>query len=134
MSISDAIQSGLVKAEFHGEEEEDGVEETKTYAVTSVVDQKQKAKVSFNDAMNKGLIDAEEGMYVNNLTRERIPLTDAIMSGLIKAKIVTDTSNLDIDPTNKVVVKRISSMREKVIKAVRVTRAFKSGTETVNGK
>lgn len=134
MSISDAIQSGLIKAEFHGEEQEDGVEETKTYAVTSVVDQKQKAKVSFHDAMNRGLLDAEEGVYVNNVTRERIPITDAIMSGLIKAKIVTDTSNLDIDPTNKIVVKRISSIKEKVIKAMRVTRAFQSGTETVNGK
>ncbi|XP_053404191.1 uncharacterized protein LOC123554321 isoform X4 [Mercenaria mercenaria] len=134
ISVTDAIQSGLVKAEFHGEEQQGEEEETKTYAVNAVCDQKRKTKVPFQEAMDMGLLDAEEGVYVNNVTKERIPITDAIMSGLIKAKIVTDTSKLDIDPTNRIVVRRTSSIKEKVLKAVKVSRAFRSNIDTINGQ
>lgn len=131
----DAIYSGMVKVEFHGEEK-DSKEETKTYAVNAVVDQKLKQKVSFHDALQKGLLDGNEGVYVHNVTNEKVPITEAIMRGFIKAKLVTDNSSLDIDPTNKIVVRKLSMAREKIMGAVKVARAFKSSSasSTVNGK
>lgn len=131
--ILDAIHSGLVKADFHGEEEEGDVEETKIYAVNAVVDQRLKKRVPFHEAMDIGLLDAEEGVYVHNVTKERIPITDAIMKGFIKAKIVTDASKLDIDPSNKIVVRKLSSAKEKIVQAMKVARAFRSNIQTVNG-
>ncbi|KAL4219798.1 hypothetical protein ACF0H5_020210 [Mactra antiquata] len=135
VTIMDAIYGGMIKVEFHGDEQ-DSQEETKTYAVNAVVDQKLKEKVSFHDAVQKGLLDGEEGVYVHNVTWEKVPITEAIMRGFIKAKIITDTSKLDIDPTNKIVVRKLSIAREKILGAVKVARAFKSkaGKTEVNGK
>lgn len=133
ISIVDAIQCGLIKAEFHGTEEDSEHTETKTYAVNSVVDQRRLEKVSFHDALTRGILDSEEGVYLNNATWERIPITDAIMRGFIKARIITDPSQLNIDPTNKIVVERMNSVKDKVIKAVQVSRAFQSNVQPMNG-
>ena len=132
----DAIQSGLVIADFHGSEEDNVVEETKTYAVNGVIDQKRlKRQVSFSHALTNGILEADTGMYVNTETRERVPITDAIMKGYIKARIVTDTSKLDIDPSNKIVVQRLASVQEKIMKAVKVAKAFqKPAVKQMNGK
>lgn len=133
ISVVDAIYSGLVKAEFHGDEEDSDIDETKTYAINAVVDQRRKQKVSFHEALQNGLLVGEEGVYVHNVTKERIPITDAIMKGFLKAKIITDASRLDIDPTNAIVVRRLSMAKEKILKAVRVTRAFRSNVPAMNG-
>ncbi|XP_052785008.1 uncharacterized protein LOC128220597 isoform X1 [Mya arenaria] len=124
MPLLDAIYVGHVQANFLGTPDE-SEEETITYAVNGVIDQRKRDKLSFHDAISQGLLDAEEGVYVNNVTWERVPITDAIMKGLIKAKIITDTSSLDIDPTNKIVVQRLGSVKEKILKAVKTARAFK---------
>lgn len=121
--LVDAINIGSVQAEFHGELDE-SEEETITYAVNGVIDQRSKEKHSFHDAITRGLLDAEEGVYVNNVTWERIPITDAIMKGLIKARIIKDTSSLSIDPTNRIVIQRLGSMKDKILKSIRVARAF----------
>ena len=127
ISIKDAIDSGLVKAEFHGEFQNGDKEETKIYAVNGVIDKKLKRRVSFHEAMNRGLLLGEEGMYVNNETAEKMNITDAIMKGYVKARIVNDPSNLDIDPENKIVVQRMKTVQENVVTAVKVSNAFKSG-------
>ncbi|KAH3805998.1 desmoplakin-like isoform X2 [Dreissena polymorpha] len=134
ITILDAIQSGLVRANFHGKEADDDEEETKTYAVNGVINQRTKEKVSFHEALTSGILNATEGVYINNETYERVPIMEAIMKGLIKAKIITDTSKLNIDPTNKIVVQRLNTVKEKIIKAVRVTRAFKTKESGANGK
>lgn len=134
ISVVDAIQCGLVKAEFHGKEEDSEETETKTYAVNSVIDQRRRERMTFHDALTRGILDAEQGVYLNNQTWERIPITDAIMRGYIKAKIITDTSKLNIDPTNKIVVERMTSAQDKILKAVQATRAFQSHGHPVNGK
>ena len=45
LQIADAIHSGLVLVDYHGGEGGTEEVETKTYAVSGVVDQKKKAKV-----------------------------------------------------------------------------------------
>ena len=125
MKIRDAIDSGLVKAEFQGEISNGDKEETKVYAVNAVIDKKLKRRVSFHQAMNTGLLIAEDGMYVNNETGEQMNITDAIMKGLIKARIVTDAAGLDIDPENKIVVSKLKGAQERVMKAVKARRLLK---------
>ncbi|XP_062597680.1 uncharacterized protein LOC134259100 isoform X1 [Saccostrea cucullata] len=124
MSIDDAISSGLVQVEYqNGGEHHEAESMTRTYAVHGVLDQKTNEKVSFADALNKGLLNKESGEYVNNVTNERLPVQDAIMKGFIKARIVTDTSKLDVDPENKMVVEKFASARSKLqaAKALRGT-------------
>ena len=124
IAIVDAIHSGLVKAEFHGELTDSDKEETKVYAVNGVMDQKRKRRVSFSEALHTGLLDGEEGLYINNSTQEKMSITDAIMKGLIKARIVTDPANMDVNPEHKIVVSRLKSVQERVVKAVRAQRAL----------
>ncbi|XP_061194128.1 uncharacterized protein LOC133202340 isoform X3 [Saccostrea echinata] len=124
ISIDDAISSGLVKVEYqNGGEHHEAESTTRTYAVHGVLDQKTNQKVSFADALNLGLLNKESGEYVNNVTKERLPVQDAIMKGFIKARIVTDTSKLDVDPENKMVVEKFASARSKLqaAKALRGT-------------
>lgn len=127
ISIQDAIDSGLVKAEYQGEFRNGDTEETKVYAVNGVIDKKLKRRVSFHEALNKGLLLGEEGIYINNETNERMNITDAIMKGLIKARIVSDASKLDIDPESKIVVQKLKSVQEDVVKQVQVSKAFQAG-------
>lgn len=125
MKIRDAIDSGLVKAEFKGEFTNGEKEETKTYAVNAVIDKKLKRKVSFHQAMSSGLLMAEDGMYVNNETGETMNITDAIMKGLIKARIVTDASTLNIDPENKIVVSKLRGAQQRIMQAVKARKGLK---------
>ena len=126
ISIYDAIHSGLVKAEFQngGTNTADPEVESKTYAVHGVHDTKRNRKVSFVDAVSTGLLDNETGDYVNNVTGERMPVTDAIMKGLIKARVVTDTSKLAIDPENKMVIEKFASAQSKIMSKLKASRAF----------
>nr|XP_022288567.1 plectin-like isoform X4 [Crassostrea virginica]XP_022288568.1 plectin-like isoform X4 [Crassostrea virginica]XP_022288569.1 plectin-like isoform X4 [Crassostrea virginica] len=115
ISIDDAISSGLVKVEYqNGGDHPEAESTTRTYAVHGVLDKRTNQKVSFADALNKGLLDRERGEYVDNVTNERFPVLDAIMKGFIKARIVTDTSKLDIDPENKMVVEKFASAKTKL--------------------
>lgn len=118
ISIDDAISSGLVKVEYqNGGDHPEAESTTRTYAVHGVLDKRINQKVSFADALNKGLLDREKGEYVDNVTNERLPVLDAIMKGFIKARIVTDTSKLDIDPENKMVVEKFASAKSKLTAA-----------------
>ncbi|OWF40872.1 uncharacterized protein LOC110463222 isoform X2 [Mizuhopecten yessoensis] len=133
ISIRDAIHSGLVIADFEEGENGEDQDETqmKTYAVHGVVNQRLKSKVSFTDAVDDGLLDRKDGQYVNNVTGDKVPVQEAIMRGFIKARLVTDTSKLDIDPSNNIVIDRIEKARSKILSAVRSAHAFKGLT---NGK
>lgn len=54
---------------------------TKTYSVHAVVDQKEKTKLPFHDAVERGLIDPDTGGYVNNVTGEKLTAEEAIERG-----------------------------------------------------
>ena len=62
MSLADALDSGLLIVEFDKDAPEVAPEVvTKTYAIHAVVDQRTKTKVSFTEAVRKGLIDKSTG-------------------------------------------------------------------------
>ena len=137
LSVRDAISSGLVAADFNNRDSntngESPEEVTRTYAVYGVVDQRKKCKVSFREAIDNGLIDRDQGAYVQNADNTRIPVSEAIMRGFIKARVVTDPSKLDVDPSDNVVVDRLNTARSKVLGAMRSARAFKEVKDTTNG-
>uniref|UniRef100_K1R091 Plectin-1 n=1 Tax=Magallana gigas TaxID=29159 RepID=K1R091_MAGGI len=127
ISIDDAISSGLVKVEYHnGGDHPEAESTTRTYAVHGVLDKKTNQKVSFADALSSGILDKESGEYVDNVTKDRLPVQDAIMKGFIKARIVTDTSKLDIDPENKMVVEKFASAKNK-LRAAKALRGMNNG-------
>ncbi|KAL3846761.1 hypothetical protein ACJMK2_017721 [Sinanodonta woodiana] len=128
--VLDAIHSGLIKASFHGDQKDSKSEVTKSYAVSGVVDQKRKRKVTFQDAVQLGLLDKDTGCYVNNVTGEKVHVSEAIMKGLIKARVIKDPSTLDIDPENKIVIEKLANVRSKIMKAVKASRAFKANSES----
>ncbi|XP_076436065.1 uncharacterized protein LOC143275670 [Babylonia areolata] len=129
ISIQDAISSGLIHVEYHensGAAETEPEVITKTYAVHGVVDQKKKAKVSFNEAIASGLLDRDSAEYVHNVSGETVGVQEAIMKGFIKARVVTDPSKLMVDPRNTIVVEKMESAKQKLRRGVRAIKMFKA--------
>lgn len=84
------------------------------------------SQVSFADAVRDGLLARDTGEYINNVTRQRVGVHEAIMRGFIKARIVADPSKLEIDPENKIVVEKLASAKSKLLKSVKAVKAFQS--------
>ena len=124
MLISDAIQRGYIEADSEVVEE-DPIVESKTYAVRAVVDLRTNKVISFQEAVAKGIIDKESGAFYNRKTNEKMYIGDAIIRGFLKARIIEDESQLDIDPKNKMVIEKTRQIKEKVLKPIRVLNAMK---------
>lgn len=121
--MQDAVDSGWVLVEYDPEEEasaatsaagEEHEFQTKTYAVRAVVDQRLKKRVPFLEAVQRKLVDRESGNYYNNLTGETVHALEAIRLGFLKASVIEDSTKMDIDPTNKMVVHSIGKMKSLV--------------------
>lgn len=116
--IQDAVDSGWVLVEYDPEDSpEAGGEndfQTKTYAVRAVVDQRMKKRVPFLEAVQRKLVDKESGNYYNNLTGETVHALEAIRLGFLKASVIEDSTKMDINPTNKMVVQSIGKMKNMV--------------------
>jgi len=133
MSLADALDSGLLIVEFDTEAvvaEPEVVE--KTYAIHAVVDQRKRAKITFSEAIQGGLLDKETGSYYHNLDKENIFVGDAIRRGFIKATVVKDPGSLDIDPENKLVVEKVQKIKTKLLNPMRALAAMKKAA--ANGK
>lgn len=126
VELEKAIQGGWVTVENESSVTQPEYE-IKTYAVNAVVDQVNKRKVPFADAVNLGLIDRDTGNYVNNVTGEKVYVTEAIKRGFLKAHEVDSSDGLNIDTENKVVVERMEKIRRNVLKSMGVIKAFKMG-------
>jgi enoyl-CoA hydratase/carnithine racemase len=125
LPLSDAVEAGLIVAEFD-EDRTSTPCETKTYAVSAVMDQILSRPVSFPEAVRRHLIDRDSGCYVNNLTGEKVFAAEAIRRGLFQCTVVDDTSSLtDIDVSSRVVVDKIDRIRKNVLRSVNVLAAFK---------
>lgn len=124
LTVDMAVDGGWILVDYADDDHEPKWE-VKTYAVSAVVDQRMKKKVPFYDAVRKGLIEKDTGNYVNNVTRERIYVAEAIRLGFLKAKLVEDASGLDIDAENKVVVERMDMIKKSILKPVAVINAFR---------
>ena len=99
--------------------------EEKTYAVNAVVDQRRKIKIPFLEAVRRGLIERDTANYVNNVTGERVYVTEAIRRGFLKARLVEDTVGLDIDADNKIVVQAVAKIRRNLMGTMGVISALK---------
>ena len=128
LPLLDAIDQGWVFAVFEEETGEAEVE-VNTYTVSEVADQFLKKNVTFSEAVRRGLIERETGCYVNNVTKERIDVVEAIQQGLLKARLVKDAEGLNISTANAVVVDRIDKIRRNVLKGLRVVNAFKQSAQ-----
>ena len=54
---------------------------SKTYSVHAVVDQREKAKIPFHEAVERGLIDSDTCEYIHNMEGTRVPVEEAISRG-----------------------------------------------------
>ncbi|ELU02287.1 hypothetical protein CAPTEDRAFT_213826 [Capitella teleta] len=136
MSISNAIESGWIQAKYNtanGEPEY----VTKTYAVNSVVDQRLKKKIPFQEAVKRGLIDKDTGNYIHNVTREKVYVTEAIRRGFLKGHVVDDPSSMDIEAENRVVVNKMNILRRNILKPMEALSALRKAAHSkkpeVNG-
>ena len=122
--LDSAIEGGWVIPAYDPDEPRYDV---KTYAVSAVVDQRQRKKIPFIDAVRRGLIDKRTGNYVNNVTSESIYVADAITRGFFKAKQIDDPTGLHVSAENSVVVENIDKVRKSVLKPLGVLKAMRGG-------
>jgi len=59
-------------------------EERKTFAIKSVVNPVDATEMSLQQAIVQGVIQPDEGVYVNTLTGVKMPIPAAMSQGLIK--------------------------------------------------
>lgn len=123
-TVVDAIEAGLVKAEYTGDVPEPETV-VKIYAVRAVVDRRQKKTVTFHEAVRRGIIDRDSGAFRDTLTGDQMYVGDAIMRGFLKARIIEDDSGLNIDPENKMVIEKTETIRKRLLKPLSVISAFK---------
>ena len=107
MILDEAVSGGFILTDHSDESCSKPVLNTRTFAVSGVMDQVLKRHVPFVDAIRKGLIDRDTGNYLDNATGEKVFATDAIRKGLFKAIAVEDPTALNVDSANTVVVDRI---------------------------
>ncbi|ELU02288.1 hypothetical protein CAPTEDRAFT_227872 [Capitella teleta] len=117
LNLADALDSGLLIVEYDKDAVDVAEPEivTKTYAVHAVVDLKAKTRVSFTEAVRKGLISQETGAYWNNRDNESIYVGDAIRRGFVKAVIVHDPNSMEIPEENRMVFDKFQAAKKKIM-------------------
>ena len=102
------------------------------YAVRAVVDRWMKTTITFQEAVQSGIIDRTAGTYRDNVADETMSVEVAIKRGFLKARVIDDDSGLDIDPLNRMVVERTDKIRRQIVIPLGVIGAFKiSGKDDV---
>jgi len=93
--ISEAVKRGLV---FTGTDGSVAVQEgprfvntTKTFSVQSVVDPTTGKEISITEAVQRGIVDQNKGLYINPTTGETVPIMEAVSRGLVIAKVTQST-------------------------------------------
>jgi hypothetical protein len=102
MPISDAIQEGYVLVELIPSNKHQSsssssqivstslIRETKSYHLLAVLDTTRNQEISIKEAIQKGILDRQRGIYINPLNRnEFYSISDAIQKGFIRARILT---------------------------------------------
>ena len=69
------------------------IRETKSYHLLGVHDPLSGAEVSIKEAMQRGLLDRQRGLYVNPASGETHSISDAIAKGLIRAQVLDNNNN-----------------------------------------
>ncbi len=128
MTLDRAIELELMKINFDCDDNEPEIV-TKSFAINFVVDQQQKKKIPFYEAVQMGLFNTETGDYVNNTTGEKVFVGDAIRRGFLKGREVEDTKGLEIDAENKNVTEKIRSIRRSVVRSIAVLGALRRASQ-----
>jgi hypothetical protein len=96
VSVQDAIDMEYLMVEYaeDGEHAEPEVIE-RTFAIYGVMDRDAKRRIPFKDAVDKGIIDQDAGLYYDSETKENINITEAMGKGWVKARVVTDPAEVE---------------------------------------
>lgn len=113
LPISDAIQKGLVIVEIliespssvrksvsNNRDETSNIistsliRETKSYHLLGVYDPKKNDEISIKEAIAKGILDRQKGLYIHPVTRESFSISDAINKGVIRARVLPSNNEL----------------------------------------
>ncbi|ESO10102.1 hypothetical protein HELRODRAFT_73191, partial [Helobdella robusta] len=130
ISLADALDSGLLIVEFqpiNGNGSATAL--TKTYAVSAVVDMLNNQKYTFSEAVRAGLINADDGSYLDRRTNTNVYIGDAIKESYLKAIIVKNPKLLDINPANRISIseEKMNFFKQTLIKPLRALNALKIG-------
>jgi len=93
--ISEAIKRGLVFTESSGtvqlQEESRFINITKTSLLQSVVDPATGEEISVAEAIQRGILDQNKGLYTHPVTGEVMPITEAVNRDLVVAEVRQST-------------------------------------------
>ncbi|ELU06493.1 hypothetical protein CAPTEDRAFT_191093 [Capitella teleta] len=98
VNAQDAIDMGYLAVEYSADSEEDadGPEVIeRTFAIYGVMDRASDKRIPFKDAIDKGIIDENAGMYFDTVAKEKINITEAMGKGWVRARVVTDPSEIE---------------------------------------
>ncbi|CAD5124813.1 DgyrCDS13075 [Dimorphilus gyrociliatus] len=114
---------------------QDGKGQSMTFAIRSIVDEKLNKKIPFTEAINKGLLNKETGVYLLNKSNQELELPEAVKKGYVKAQVIDNPSSLDgIHPHNVVVVEKVSAIKKKMLKPMAVVNSMKKSAEEGSNK
>ncbi|CAD5125553.1 DgyrCDS13756 [Dimorphilus gyrociliatus] len=122
LTINEAVKAGYIV--LSKQEPEESVE---AYAVRGVVDRKKVKVITFFEAVQKGIIDRDSGLFLDTSNGDKLYIADAIARGFLKARKVDDPNSLDVDPSNRMVIDKTNLIKKKLLGSLKVISAFKSG-------
>ncbi|CAF0712705.1 unnamed protein product [Brachionus calyciflorus] len=103
ISISEAINRGYVLVEINSPSISNDretnivstslIRETKSYHLLGVFDPLKNDEISIKEAISRGILDRQRGLYIHPQTKEMFSISDAINKGVIRARIIKPTSN-----------------------------------------
>lgn len=104
LQINTALNKGLIHADVTGRSKEEELLHSAFSAgnlpfslknVTSVINPKTREQISAVTAIKNGLIDAENGTFLDTRTNSRIPLEDALKLGFISLSKSSDAADIE---------------------------------------
>ena len=117
------------------------VRETRSYHLLSVFDPSKNDEITIKEAINRGILDRQRGLYIHPLTNEQFSISDAINKGVIRARVLMPPSEIpheNVISTNKYQENKTYSIcgaiDPRTNKAITLTQATRDGIiDTKNG-
>lgn len=89
MSLPEALEKGLIKAEMQGDMMSLNFTSTKhdrQFSIKSVIDPNTQEELHPREAVDRGILDLLQGLYINPRTGDSMPIHRAFELGLVKAE------------------------------------------------
>ncbi|CAH1789990.1 unnamed protein product, partial [Owenia fusiformis] len=67
---------------------------SKSFVILGVIDPISNCEISYDEAIKRGILDIENGLYIDPKTGERISIADAIRKGYLKARLADPTTDV----------------------------------------